>query len=59
MGCPVFVHPDSAASLVGRTDLTDIETPLYPDREPWVRSLAYSQFNEAELCNGDLWRLLV
>jgi hypothetical protein len=58
MGCPVFVHPDSAAALVGRTDLRDIEQPLYPDREPWVRSLAYSQFNEAELTNGVLWRLL-
>jgi hypothetical protein len=58
MGCPVFVHSDSAASLVGRTDLKDIEQPLYPDREPWVRSLAYSQFNERELIDGTLWRLL-
>ncbi len=58
MGCPVFVHPDSAASLVGRTDLKDINEPLYPDREPWVRSLAYSQFNERELVDGTLWRLL-
>jgi hypothetical protein len=58
MGCPVFVHPDSAASLVGRTDLKHIEKPLYPDREPWVRSLAYSQFNERELIDGTLWRLL-
>jgi len=57
MGCPVFVHPDSAASLVGRTDF-DIENPIYPDREPWVRSLAYSQFNERELIDGTLWRLL-
>jgi hypothetical protein len=58
MGCPVFVHPDSAASLVGRTDLKDIETPIYPDREAWVRSLAYSQFNERELIDGTLWKLL-
>lgn len=58
MGCPVFVHPDSAASLVGRTDLGLIESPIYPDREPWVRSLAYSQFNERELIDGTLWRLL-
>jgi hypothetical protein len=58
MGCPVFVHPDSAASLVGRTDLKDIEQPLYPDREPWAWSLAYSQFSEVELVNGVLWRLL-
>lgn len=58
MGCPVFVHPDSAASLVGRTDLRDIEQPLYPDREPWCRSLAYAQFSEAEMTNGKLWALL-
>lgn len=58
MGCPVFVHPDSAAALVGLTDLNEIETPIYPDREPWARSLAYSQFNERELIDGTLWRLL-
>ena len=58
MGCPVFVHPDSAASLVGRTDLRDINEPLYPDREPWLRSLAYSQFSERELVDGTLWRLI-
>lgn len=58
MGCPVFVHPDSASALVGLTDLATIETPIYPDREPWLRSLAYSQFNEAELVDGTLWRLL-
>jgi hypothetical protein len=58
MGCPVFVHPDSAASLVGRTELKDINDPLYPDREAWVRSLSYSQFNERELVDGTLWKLL-
>lgn len=58
MGCPVFVHPDSAASLVGRTDLSLIEKPIYPEREPWCHSLAYSQWNEEELVNGVLWRLL-
>lgn len=58
MGCPVVVHPDSAAALVGRTDLQDIDAPLYPDREPWLRALAYSQFNETELIDGTLWRLI-
>jgi hypothetical protein len=58
MGCPVFVHPDSAAALVGQTDLAAIERPIYPDREPWVRSLAYCQWNETELVDGTLWRLL-
>lgn len=58
MGCPVFVDPSSAAALVGKTDLTEIETPIYPDREPWAYSLGYSQFNEAELIDGTLWRLI-
>lgn len=58
MGCPVFVASDSAASLVGLTDLSKIESPVFPDREAWVRSLAYCQFNEKELVDGTLWRLL-
>lgn len=55
LGTPVFVHPDSAAALVGLTDLSKIESPVYPDRTPWVRSLAYSQWNETELVDGTLW----
>jgi hypothetical protein len=58
LGCPVFVHPDSAAALVGRTDLKDIDSPVYPDREPWLNSLAYCQFNERELVDGTLYRLI-
>lgn len=56
MGCPVFVHEFSAARLVGQTDITLIENPVYPVREQWLRSLAYSQWNEAELVDGTLWR---
>lgn len=58
MGCPVFVDPCSAAALVGKTDLAEIEEPAYPDREPWARSLCYNQFDEAELTNGYLWRMI-
>ena len=58
LGTPVFVHPDSAAALVGRTDLRMIERPAMPDRTQWLYSLAYSQFNEAELVNGVLWELM-
>jgi hypothetical protein len=58
LGCPVFVHADSAAALVGLTDLSKVEKPVYPDREPWLRALAYSQFNETELTDGTLWRML-
>jgi hypothetical protein len=58
MGCPVFVDPSSTAALVGSTDLQAIETPIYPERERWLWALAYGQFNEKELCNGVLWRLI-
>lgn len=58
LGCPVFVHPSCAAALVGLTDLSKIETPVYPDRQPWLNSLAYSQFTEAEMIDGTLWRLI-
>lgn len=58
MGCPVFVHPDSAAALMGQTDLKMIEQPIYPDRQAWLNSLAYCQFNERELVDGTLWRMV-
>jgi hypothetical protein len=57
-GCPVFVHPDSAASLVGQTDLAMIEKPAYPERQPWLNALAFSQFSERELIDGTLFRLI-
>jgi hypothetical protein len=57
-GCPVYVDGDSAASLVGQTDLAKIENPLYPERMCWLENLATSQFSEAELIDGTLWRLL-
>jgi hypothetical protein len=58
LGCPVFVHPDSAAALVGQTDLKKIETPIYPDRQPWLNAISYSQFDERELIDGTVWRLI-
>lgn len=58
MGCPVFVHSSSAAALVGLTDLSKIEAPIYPERDGWMHSLSYCQFNENELVDGTLWRLI-
>ncbi len=58
LGYPVFVDQSSAASLVGRTSLKDIERPTYPDRQPWLNSLSYSQWDENELINGVLWSML-
>jgi hypothetical protein len=58
MGCPVIVDRSSAAALVGLTDLAEVERPLYPERQPWVNALAYAQFDERELVDGTLWRLI-
>jgi hypothetical protein len=58
MGVPVFVDQESAAALVGRVGFEDIENPVYPERQQWLNSLAYCQWNEAELCNGTLFRML-
>lgn len=58
MGCPVFVDKVSAAAPMGCTDFSRIEEPVYPERQQWLHSLAYHQFNEKELVDGTLWRLL-
>lgn len=58
MGCPVYVEPLSAAALVGQTDLSQIDHPIFPDRTRWLHSLAYCQFTEKELVDGTLWRLI-
>lgn len=58
LGCPVVVDPSSAAALVGATKLEAVSNPPTPDRTAWLHSLAYSQFTEAELIDGTLWRLL-
>lgn len=58
LGTPVFVAAESAAAHVGVVGWDDIEHPVYPDRQPWLNALAYSQFNEIELVDGTLWRLL-
>lgn len=58
LGVPVFVHSSSAAALVGRTNLENIEQPNYPDREPWCWSLAYSQYSEEEMIEGKHWGMI-
>lgn len=58
MGCPVFVDQESAAALVGRVGFDDIENPVYPERHQWLCSLSYHQWNEKELCDGTLFKML-
>ena len=59
LGTPVFVAPSSAAAPVGRTDLSAIEKPTFPDRQAWLAHLAYSQYSFEEFGDGTAWRLLL
>ena len=40
-GIPVFTSLDSPAAQASEKDISKIESPIYPDREPWLRTLSY------------------
>jgi hypothetical protein len=57
-GCPVVVHPSSAAAPVGATTFEGVRNPVYPDRAAWLRSIAASQFTADEVANGTIWKFI-
>jgi hypothetical protein len=57
-GVPVFGPPTSPAFQVGLEDLTRIEAPIFPDREPWLKTLSYSQFSMEEIKSGFAWAVM-
>lgn len=59
-GVPVFVlAPWAATAQMGHGDLTQIESPVYPDqREPFLWALAQHQWSLKELASGDAWKAL-
>lgn len=57
-GVPVFVSDYSPASPVGCKDFRQIESPIYPERQGWIDSLAYSQFHVSQMESGEAWRIL-
>lgn len=60
-GVPVFTTAPNAAEPVGNTDLAQIETPYWPDRDKlyaWACSLSYGQFHNSELKDGTAFRIL-
>jgi hypothetical protein len=58
-GVPVFCTGRCAARWMGTSDLSLIETPVYPERrEEWAAVLAANQWSEAELRDGTAWAAL-
>ena len=51
-GVPVFVTGPSIARPMGLTDLSKIESPVYPERRQWMNSLAYAQFDTRDMKAG-------
>jgi hypothetical protein len=62
LGIPAFtLAPANAASPVASQDLSKIETPYYPDQDKlhaWACHLAYGQFHNSELANGQAMKIL-
>lgn len=57
-GVPVFVA-DGICAPLALSDLSQIETPIYPDgREQWAYDAAYTQWTIAEMTAGVPWRHL-
>jgi hypothetical protein len=61
-GIPAFtMAPSNAASPVSSQDLSQIDTPYYPDADKvyqWACHLAYGQFHVNEMKDGSVWRIL-
>lgn len=55
----VTLAPFAATVRMGLTDLSRIETPVYPDdREPFLWNLAANQWSIQEIFSGQAWREL-
>jgi len=49
LGIPVFCSDRSPAAPVGQQDLSRIETPSFPDRGQWIRSLSSAEWHLGEV----------
>lgn len=47
-GIPVFCSEHSPAVPIGLQDFTKVETPIYPERAKWLRSLAAAEYSVGE-----------
>ena len=56
-GVPIFVCDPikSQSAEIANTDLTQIENPKMPNRQPWVERLSMFHWNFNELKSGECW----
>ena len=56
-GIPTFVTSNLAICWpVANTDLTKIETPIFPDREQWVNDIGYKMWSTEEIRSGVVFK---
>ena len=57
-GVPIFVMDPAKSQCndIANTDLTQIETPQLPNRQPWVERLSMFHWNFNELKSGECWQ---
>ena len=57
-GVPIFVLDPtrSQCTEIANTDLSQIETPQMPNRQPWVERLSMFHWNFDELKSGECWQ---
>lgn len=61
LGKPAICLGPNAATVVGNTDVSQVENLHFPDddlREAWLRHLSYSQFSFSEMSDGTAWHIL-
>lgn len=56
-GVPVF-GPETSPGFPVSAPIEDIEKPVFPDREDWLKTLAHSQFTLDEIRSGKAWATL-
>lgn len=56
-GYPIFVTDPvrSQCSDIANTDLSQIENPNLPDRQPWVERISMFHWNFDEIISGECW----
>lgn len=56
---PICMSPANVAYELCSKSIEDIEQPLQPDREQFLRDIAYSQWTREEMADGTAWRHLL